>query len=145
MLNDTIFKTLKYFPGLWSFERSISNPVLHIKGVATLEELSEGALSYYECGTYTVDQVAYDFFQKRFFSYDMSALYIYKNDHSLLHKFDFKGNHTPHPITLNHTHLCGVDTYDCTLILKSDRTFDFNYKINGKNKDYEIQTTYTKD
>ncbi|MES2607939.1 MAG: DUF6314 family protein [Pseudomonadota bacterium] len=145
MAQNVFAEFLKHFSGLWNFERSISKPALHIKGAATFKKLSENTLSYHEYGTYTVDEIAYDFFQKRIFSYDMNVLTIYKSDHSLLHKFDFESNHTSYPITLNHTHLCGQDIYKCTLIVKAEQCFDIHYKISGTNKDYEITTRYTKD
>jgi hypothetical protein len=139
-----ISKTLKQLQGKWTFERSISKPALQIKGTATFEELSSNTFSYHECGTYTIDEIAYDFFQNRVFLYDKNTLSIYKNDHSLLHKFDFEGQCTFYPITLSHTHLCGLDTYDCTLIFTAEQCFEIHYKINGANKDYEIVTQYTK-
>lgn len=144
LTQDIISKALKHFSGSWSFERSISKPVLYTKGSATFKELSERTLSYYEYGTHTIDQITYDFFQKRIFLYDINTLYIYKSDHSLLHKFDFKDDHTSYPLTLHHIHLCGPDTYKCTLIIKTEQCFEVHYKINGIAKDYEIITHYTK-
>ena len=144
LTHDIILKTLKYFQGKWSFERSISKPALCVKGTATFTELSKDTLSYYEFGTYTVDEISYDFFQKRIFSLDETVLYIYKSDHSLLHKFELDSQHTLYPVNLKHDHVCGQDTYSCTIILKEELKFELNYKISGANKD-KMRTIFTKD
>lgn len=124
--------------------RSISNPALHTKGAATFDKVSKNTLNYHEYGTYTLNENVYDFFQKRIFTYGKNNLCIYKSDHSLLHKFDFESSYMSYPIVLNHIHLCGSDTYNCTFIIKTETCFEIHYKINGANKDYEIQTTYIK-
>ena len=143
--HNMIFKMLKYFQGKWSFERSISKPALRARGKATFTELSKDTLSYYECGTYTVDEIMYDFFQKRVFSCDGVALYIYKRDNSLLHKFELDRRQAFCPVTLKHDHVCGKDLYSCTLIFNTEKSFSINYQIFGINKDYEIRTIFTKD
>jgi hypothetical protein len=145
LTHNITFKTLKYFQGLWSFERSISKPALLVKGTATFTELSKDTLSYYECGTYTVNETPYEFFQKRIFSWDETVLHIYKSDHSLLHKFEIDRQQTLHPVTMTHDHVCGQDTYSCAIILKEELKFELNYKISGENKDYEIRTIFKKD
>lgn len=136
--------TLLRFLGSWCFERSISNPLLHTSGIAQFEKSSKNTLAYYESGMYTINEVSYDFFQKRYFVFNLNSVSVYKSDHSPLHTFELNEDNTSYPITLNHIHLCGADTYTCTLTLLKEKRFEIHYSVNGINKNYEIKTIYTK-
>ena len=135
---------LLHFLGSWDFERSISNPPLRTNGIAQFEKTSECTLTYYEFGTYTINEVSYDFFQKRYFVFNLNSVSVYKNDHSLLHRFELNEDNTSYPTTLKHVHLCGADTYTCTLTSLKEKHFEMHYSVNGTNKNYEIKTIYTK-
>ncbi len=135
----------EHFSGQWSFERYISKPELHIKGNARFSRLSQSSLAYRESGTYIINEIAYDFFQKRIFMYDENSLSVYKNDGSLLHIFTFTKVTSSSCGSAKHTHQCNLDTYHCLFLFKTEQCFEINYKISGPNKDYEIRTLYTKD
>jgi len=131
--------------GQWRFERYISAPELHINGNARFTRLSQNCLSYNESGTYIINGIFYDFFQKRSFMYDKNSLSVFKNDRSLLHHFYFEKISFSSNCSAQHTHQCILDTYQCSLFLKSEGCFEMNYEINSPNKNYKISTLYTKD
>lgn len=137
------FQFFKDLIGSWKFERTITNPQNHIKGKATFVKRTDTQLEYHETGTYNVNNIDYDFFQKRFFVLEEKNLLIYKVDGSILHTFE-NTNYETYPLALSHCHNCNSDRYNCSLIFLNKQIFEMNYVIFGDHKNYQIQTTYIK-
>jgi hypothetical protein len=140
-LNNNFFDNLE---GTWCFDRQISTLENKIKGYATFTRKDATHLDYYEKGAYTVNDISYDFFQKRLFEREESNLTIYKIDNSILHSFDNINYEETYPLRLTHSHLCGLDTYNCLFVFVNKLYFKINYSIIGDKKNYTIKTCYKK-
>ncbi|MDP3371688.1 MAG: DUF6314 family protein [Candidatus Paracaedibacteraceae bacterium] len=140
-MKSTFFDNLV---GKWDFNRVISLPKNKIKGRATFTRKAVAHLNYHEEGTYIVNEISYDFFQKRIFELNKNTFTIYKIDESILHVFENIEHHKEYPILMTHAHQCGSDTYSCKITFINEASFSISYLIKGDKKDYEIQTLYTK-
>lgn len=134
---------LKILNGTWKLERNVATFNIKMVGYAKFTQADKCTLNYEESGYYYLQNNKYDFYQKYKFEVHENKLLIIKNDNSILHEFalaDFKN----YPITLNHNHECGKDTYSCQFIFQNNTYFQIFYNVKGHNKHYTIRTDFNK-
>jgi hypothetical protein len=69
-----------------------------------------------------------------------SMLVIKKPNKDILHKFYFKED--KYPLQSSHMHLCGSDTYSCTISIFSINAWRLEYIIYGSGKNYSLIKQY---
>jgi hypothetical protein len=125
----------EWVSGGYIFERSVSHPLLIGKGRAYFTYQGPGRYHYREQGCFG-DQ---EFYQTRIFHLKEDVLQIYKQDNSLLHQFDLKGEGP-----FIHRHQCGQDLYTLTLFVPDSAHFTTYYNVLGPKKNYQIHTVYNR-
>ena len=129
--------------GKWRLSRKVKEFNITMIGTAEFAPLDKLSLCYKESGNYTLKQNEYNFFQKYTFAIQANKLLIIKNDASVLHEFTIPET-TTYPVTLQHVHVCGRDTYNCQLILHNSDFFEMLYEVKGQNKNYTIETNFNR-
>ncbi len=126
-----------FFSGDWTFIKKISTPDLIIEGKAAFKIDDQGQKVFKEEG------MSYECYQHYFYQIQENSFSILKFDHSVLHEFELKDH--SFPMILQHTHLCGQDSYDCKFTIFDEKRFDIFYDIKGPKKNYTIITIYQKE
>lgn len=143
----TVFDPL--FSGSYCYHRKISSPSIEITGLAHFErtECSQKR-KYFETGKYYLNKKKLIGHQTQSFYWDDFFLTIQKNDHVVLHQLEipFLENIISEklPLSLHHTHLCKNDHYSLHIKINSNNSFSTHYAINGPQKNYHIETQFTR-
>ncbi len=127
----------QHLPGLWDFERSISNQHTQV-GLLNVKTVNYTLHSAFESGVYKNEEQT--FFRNYQFSWENDHLNIYgsnpKDGYVLLHSLSDESR--------VHTHLCNKDSYQFEL-----EKFDLNnwssvITITGPKKNTTIKTSYSR-
>jgi hypothetical protein len=140
MNKDLILNILQ---GSWNLKRHVKEFKISMMGTANFVSVDEYKFTYEEYGNYSYQKTEYNFFQKYQFVMQANQLLIIKNDGSILHEFTLPDIEN-YPVMLIHTHNCGNDTYECQLIVHTINFFQIFYIVKGANKNYSINTDFTR-
>ncbi len=132
------------FLGSYCYHREISFPSVEIRGIAHFEKTeSPKKRNYCETGKYYLNKKRLVGHQTQIFHWDNFFLTIRKNDHIVLHQIEIPVS-KKFPLLLNHTHLCKNDHYSLNIKINSNNSFSTYYAINGPQKNYKIETQFTR-
>jgi hypothetical protein len=73
-------------------------------------------------------------------NFSNGILTIKKGDNQPLHEFSFESDE--YPLYSSHYHLCGCDTYFCTISIYSEVEFILHYTVYGISKHYTLIKRY---
>ena len=142
------------FQGSYVFKRMVAPSDTIITGKALFKPISESESEYIESGSYVLNGVTQDCFQKQYYLWKNNQLTIKKRDGILLHQF-----HTPivkllhqfhipivntFPIVLEHRHVCKMDNYTITITIFALDLFQTIYEIKGPKKNSIIKTDFVR-
>lgn len=127
---DTITSTSRY----GQYSRAVNDAVILYPRIS---------IKYVENGFLLLEGKQHDFHQSRIFKIEDNQLKIFKSDQNLLHSFSLDEDQK-FPIKLLHLHKCKDDRYLLNMNIINKNEFYTIYTINGKQKDYIIETLFTR-
>jgi len=126
----------KYLPGLWNFERKLSNQQVQL-GTLQVNKIYDEFYQAHEHGEYAHNPQQ-TFFRDYNFTWQNNAWHIYaanpKDGFELLHQIT--------DVALAHTHFCNKDVYQFALLEVSQNIWRSTTKITGPSKNLAMATTY---
>lgn len=129
----------KHLPGLWHFERSISDEFM-LTGFLNVEKINSTLYKAHESGTYK-NSNEQTFFRDYNFSWENDCLGIHgfnpKDGYVLLHKLS--------DISRVHTHICKQDEYQYELKEFNLNNWSSTIVITGPKKNLTIKTNYKRE
>src|SRR6476620_1562550 len=131
----------------WSFCKYLPESGVLIQGQAVVEPVAGKAnhKKWREEGSWFGNNdksYACSLVHEYVFEGDRICIYSGPDTKTLLHEFVLKP-FKKFPFAMQHTHLCGQDSYDCTWVFLSNTSFEMQYTVLGPKKNYHIQALYT--
>lgn len=130
--------------GSYAFKQSIKNENLLSTGVSVFEPISNEKIRHTKKGSYILNGQEQEFFQVRYFVFQLGCMIMEKYEESVLHEFILSDNDPRLPLTLHHSHYCNDDVYNITFKISSLDEFQTEYIIKGPKKDEIIQSFYNR-
>ncbi len=141
----------EYFSGVWSLNRTLTNPASSFLGTASFTPKADGSIAYQEIGQWNVGGEGMRAYSYRPRDTMLEIFFADGRDAGKLFlSLDFKET-GPGVWEAQAQHFCPTykdsnvsDVYDAWFCLKGGNTITIRYKVSGPEKEYETQTHLTR-
>ena len=146
-----MLQLFKHLRGVWKLERRLGVQG-HMQGTARFQTWSTGVLYYQEQGNITFgNSKPISAYRAYAYVYDQGTISVYfwnqeqRQPAGLLHTLQFHSpKTTSQALVATGTHGCTDDVYKARYTFLSHQYFRLTYQVQGPNKDYTIQTHFSK-
>lgn len=140
---NIISHLFQHLPGCWNFQRVISGAGT-VRGTAVFKKAADASvLAYREEGVFTsLNNLVNNVYKNYIYRYQDKKISVFFEDDKPFHTLEFSG--TDFPLRAQANHLCKCDSYTAVYTFYSEHRFSLHYSVKGPQKDYTIETIFTK-